>query len=268
VSKPKPQLEGSHDMTVDLTSLSQYLDHCLQPERFEDYCPNGLQVEGRPLVARIASGVTASQRLLDAAIEWGADAVLVHHGYFWRGEAPQVVGMKRRRLAALLANDVSLLAYHLPLDAHPQLGNNACLGRLMGFEVGCHEPLQPAISAGVGNVSNLATAIPARQVVDKLAEITGRPPLHIGDSDAFVRRIAWCTGAAQDYLGAAVAVGADMFVTGEVSEQTVHIAREEGIHFVAAGHHATERYGVQAVGEHVAAHFSLEHRFFDMENPV
>lgn len=255
-------------MSVGLTELGQYLDQYLQAERFADYCPNGLQVEGRADVTRLATGVTACQRVLDAAIDWGADALLVHHGYFWRGEAPQVVGMKRRRLAALLANDVSLLAYHLPLDAHPQVGNNACLGRLLGFEPEHQEPLQPGVSGSVGNVANLPEVIRAGSLVQKLAGITGRTPLHVGEPDALVSRIAWCTGAAQDYINAALAAGADLFVTGEVSEQTVHTAREEGIQFVAAGHHATERYGVQALGEHVAAQFSLQHRFFDIDNPV
>jgi dinuclear metal center YbgI/SA1388 family protein len=256
------------EVSVSLNELCQYLDTMLQPERYADYCPNGLQVEGRASVTRIATGVTACQGLLDAAIAWGADAVLVHHGYFWRGEAPQVVGMKRRRLAALLASDVSLLAYHLPLDVHPQLGNNACLGRLMGFDPAQLESLQPGVAGGLGNVGDLPVAVPARELVARLAQITGRPPLHVGDPDALVRRIAWCTGAAQDYIGAALVVGADLFITGEVSEQTVHTAREEGIQFVAAGHHATERYGVQALGEHLTRQFSVQHRFIDIDNPV
>jgi dinuclear metal center YbgI/SA1388 family protein len=253
-------------MSVALTELSRYLEHCLQPDQFRDYCPNGLQVEGRPRVARLATGVTASQSLLDQAIAWGADAILVHHGYFWNGEAPQIVGMKRRRLVALLSNEVSLLAYHLPLDAHPQFGNNARLGQLMGLDE--HESLQPGDPGSVGNIGSLAEAMPAGELVERLEQITGRRPLHIGDYQDPVRRIAWCTGAAQGYIEAAVAAGADVFVTGEVSEQTVHIAREEGIHFIAAGHHATERYGVQALGEHLAQHFSLEHRFIDIDNPV
>jgi dinuclear metal center YbgI/SA1388 family protein len=255
-------------MSVALTKLCRYLDQCLRPDQFQDYCPNGLQVEGRPTVARLATGVTACQRLLDEAIAWGADALLVHHGYFWRGEAPQVVGMKRRRLAALLASEVSLLAYHLPLDAHPQFGNNACLGTLMGFELNAQEPLQQGVDRSIGNIGSLAQAIPASELIARLERITGRRPLHVGNADALVRRIAWCTGAAQDYITAAVKAGADLYVTGEVSEHTVHTAREEGIHFVAAGHHATERFGVQALGEHLAAQFPLEHRFIDIDNPV
>lgn len=253
-------------MSVPLTDLTRYLNQFLDIGQFRDYCPNGLQVEGRAQVRRVATGVTASQALLDQALQWGADAILVHHGYFWKGEAPEVVGMKKRRLATLLSNDVSLLAYHLPLDAHPELGNNACLGRMLGMEQ--HEPLQPDDPGSVGNVATLPAELAAGELVGKLEQVIGRSALHIGDPLATVRRVAWCTGGAQGYIEAAVAAGADLFITGEASEQTVHIAREEGIHFVAAGHHATERYGVQAVGQHLADHFSLEHRFIDIPNPV
>jgi dinuclear metal center YbgI/SA1388 family protein len=253
-------------MATTLTELLGYADDCLQPSRFQDYCPNGLQVEGRSRVGRLATGVSASQQLLDAAIAWGADAILVHHGYFWKGERPEITGMKRRRLAALLGNDVSLLAYHLPLDAHPELGNNARLGQLMGLD--SWQPLHPGDPAGVGNIGVLAAPVVAGDFVAALERELARQPLHIGDPAALVRRIAWCTGAAQGYIEAAVAAGADVFVTGEASEPTVHVAREEGIHFVAAGHHATERYGVQALGDELASRFDLEHRFFDMDNPV
>ncbi|MAC34477.1 MAG: Nif3-like dinuclear metal center hexameric protein [Haliea sp.] len=253
-------------MPVALTTLVQHIDSTLEVGRFRDYCPNGLQVEGRPEVRRLLTGVTACQALLDAAVSWEADAVLVHHGYFWKGEPGVVTGMKRRRLGTLLGHDISLLAYHLPLDAHPQLGNNAQLGLRLGIRE--TRPLDPAASDAVGDIGELAAARPAGELVAQLAELTGREPLHIGDSAAPVRRIAWCTGAAQSYLPQALAAGADLFITGEVSEPTVHMAREEGIHFVAAGHHATERYGVQALGEHLAGHFGLEHRFVDIDNPV
>jgi len=255
-------------MSVALSDLSRYLDQCLRIDQFQDYCPNGLQVEGRSQVKRLASGVTACQRLIDEAIAWGADALLVHHGYFWRGETQQIVGMKRRRLAALLRNDVSLLAYHLPLDAHPQFGNNACLGRLMGVDPEFQEPLHPGSSTGVGNIATLPQPASVAQLLEKLTRVTDRKPLLVGDPDTVVRRIAWCTGAAQGYIDAAINAGADVYVTGEASEQTVHTAREEGIQFIAAGHHATERYGVQAVGEHVAEKFGLQHLFIDVENPV
>ena len=253
-------------MSADREDLVHYLEQIMLPGNFSDYCPNGLQVEGSARIARLATGVTASQRLLDAAIAWGADAILVHHGYFWNGESPRVVGMKRRRLAALLVNEVNLLAYHLPLDAHPEYGNNARLGQLMGLSG--HRALNPDDPAAVGNVADLEQPVPASEMVARLETITGRSALHIGESTAPVRRIAWCTGAAQGYIETAVAAGADLFVTGEASEQTVHVAREEGIHFVAAGHHATERFGVQALGEHLGDHFDLEHRFFEIANPV
>ncbi len=253
--------------SVELPQLVDYLERYLQVGRFSDYCPNGLQVEGRPRVARLASGVTASQRLLDAAIDWGADAILVHHGYFWRGESPCVTGIRRRRLGALLRSDVSLLAYHLPLDAHPEVGNNACLGRLLGL--GPPELLDPSAGAqGVGNVASFDAPCTVASVVELLARITDRAPLHIGDPERRVQRVAWCTGAAQSDIDAAVRAGAELFITGEVSEQTVHTAREEQIEFIAAGHHATERYGVQALGRHLAGQFGLEHRYIEVDNPV
>lgn len=253
-------------MPVDLQHLVNYTDTLLQAERFADYCPNGLQVQGRARVQRIVSGVTACQPLLDAAAELGADLVLVHHGFFWRGEAQPVVGMKRRRLGTLLQHDISLLAYHLPLDAHPELGNNARLGELLGIRD--QQPLEAGNPEGVGNIGSLAAPRQVSALLSQLETLTGRAPLHIGDPGLPVQRIAWCTGAAQSYIGAAVAAGADLFLTGEASEQTVHIAREEGLQFIAAGHHATERYGVQALGEHLAVRFGLEHQFVDIDNPV
>lgn len=253
-------------MSISLADLLAHLDATLEPWRFQDYCPNGLQVEGRGQVRRLATGVTACQALLDQAIAWGADAILVHHGYFWKGEPGPIVGMKRRRLGALIANDVSLLAYHLPLDAHPELGNNARLGQLLGVEQG--SLLLPQDQSSVGNIGTLPGAPRAGDLCARLEGLTGLAPLHIGDPDAPVSRLAWCTGAAQSYIEAAVQAGADAFLTGEASEQTVHIAREEGIHFFAAGHHATERYGVQALGDYLAGKFSLEHCFIDIENPV
>ncbi len=254
-------------MTIALSDMTAHLDDYLQVGLFSDYAPNGLQVEGRPQVQRLATGVTACQQLLDEAIAWGADAILVHHGYFWRGEPAQVVGMKRRRLAALLANDVSLLAYHLPLDAHPDCGNNARLGEVMGIPLAQQEPLTDEVD-NVGNIATLAQPMAAGEFVARLERATGRGALHVGGADGQVSRIAWCTGGAQGYIERAVAAGADLFVTGEVSEQTVHVAREEGIHFVAAGHHATERYGAPALGEYLAQRYALEHRFFDIDNPA
>jgi dinuclear metal center YbgI/SA1388 family protein len=220
-------------------------------------------VEGRAEVCRIASGVTASQRLLEAATAWNADAILVHHGYFWRNEDAVVTGIKKRRIAHLLRHDVSLLAYHLPLDVHAELGNNAQLGRRLGFtehgrfgeqDIACHGEL----------VQTQTLTQLTRQITHSLQ----RAPLVIGDGDPTIRRIAWCTGAAQGYFDAAIALGVDAFLTGEISEQNVHMAQETGVAFIAAGHHATERYGVQALGAHLADHCGIEHQFFDLENPV
>ncbi|MBI1175404.1 MAG: Nif3-like dinuclear metal center hexameric protein [Sideroxydans sp.] len=246
-----------------LNELRDYIASLLEIGRFRDYCPNGVQVEGRAQVLKIASGVTASQRLLEAATAWGADAVLVHHGYFWRGEDAAISGIKKRRVAHLLQHDVSLLAYHLPLDAHAELGNNAQLARRLGFvelgrfgeqDIACHGDLvQPQTLAGL-----------TRHIADTLQ----REPQVIGEEGRTIRRMAWCTGAAQGYFMQAVELGVDAFLTGEISEQNVHVAEEAGVAFIAAGHHATERYGVQALGEHLAARFALEHRFFDMDVPV
>jgi dinuclear metal center YbgI/SA1388 family protein len=251
---------------VTIDELVAYSDSLLQAGEFQDYCPNGLQVEGRGEVRRIVSGVTASQALVDAAIEAGADVLLVHHGYFWKGEAAPIVGMKRRRLKALLEHGISLLAYHLPLDAHPELGNNARLaaeleletagwfGGGRGPDIACHgrppQPLTPAALAG------------------HLEARLGRAPLHLPGRSERIERLAWCTGAAQSYIEAAAALGVDAFISGEASEQTTHLARELGIHYFGAGHHATERGGPRALGAHLAEKFSLEHRFIDIDNPV
>lgn len=244
--------------------LDVYLDQYLEVAKFRDYCPNGLQVEGRDSVRRIVSGVTASIALIEAAVEAHADAILVHHGYFWRGEDPRLVGPRRRRLALLLAHEINLYAFHLPLDAHPEVGNNAQLARVLGLraegrfgeqELGWFgAPAEPGETLG---------ALAAR--VERALE---RAPLVIGEPHRALRRVAWCTGAAQSYLESAVHAGADVYLSGEISEQTVHLARETGVAFIAAGHHATERYGVQALGAHLAARFGIEHRFIEIANPV
>ncbi len=251
-------------MAIALQELETVFNRILTPENFSDYAPNGLQVQGKAMVGRLVSGVTASKALIDAAIAANADAIVVHHGFFWKGEAQVITGMKRRRLGALMEADVSLFGYHLPLDAHPELGNNAALARLLAIRP--EGPLQPGDS--VGNVGSLVTPQPVAKLLERISERLGRPPLHIGDPDRLVERIAWCTGAAQGYIDAAVQAGADLYLTGEVSEQTVHVAREEGIEFVAAGHHATERYGVQALGDAVAKELGIEHQFIDIDNPV
>ena len=249
-----------------LSEITTYTNSYLRVGDFIDYCPNGLQVEGKINVLKIASGVSASLAFIEQAMEWGADCLLVHHGYFWKNERAQVVGMKKRRLQALLGADLSLLAYHLPLDAHPVVGNNIQLAQRLG--ISNLEPLQKCKKSPIGNVGMLATPINASEFVTRCAQSLGRSPTHIDSGPNKVQRIAWCTGGAQSMIEDAVEQNADVYLTGEISEQTVHIARECGIHFISAGHHATERYGVQALGDHLAERFGLRHKFLDDDNPA
>jgi dinuclear metal center YbgI/SA1388 family protein len=248
---------------MQLDSLREHLDTLLEVTSFKDYCPNGLQVEGRGLVRRILCGVTASQALVDRAVEGGYDALLVHHGYFWRGEDGRITGIRKRRLAALLKADVSLFAYHLPLDAHPDLGNNAQLGKLMNWSGDGRFGDQ-----NLGWIGRSVQPEVAASVADRLETVLERKPMLIGDGDRVVRRVAWCTGGAQGYFEEAIAAGADLYVSGEISEQTVHLARESGVAYIAAGHHATERYGARALAEHLRQVLKLEADFIDLDNPV
>ncbi len=253
-------------MSVPLSLLVAEADRLLQPGNFQDYCPNGLQVEGRQTVGKLVSGVTASLALIDAAIERGADAILVHHGYFWRGEDPCIAGMKGRRIRRLLQADISLLAYHLPLDAHPTLGNNAQLAERLGLIV--EGGLQPEAAFPIGNHGRCARAMSASEFAGQVEKSLGRKVLLESAGDRPIERVAWCTGGAQGYLAQAAALGVDCYLTGEVSEQTVHEARELGVHFIAAGHHATERYGAPAVAGQLAADLGIEHEFVDIDNPA
>jgi dinuclear metal center YbgI/SA1388 family protein len=246
---------------MERNELTAYLDGLLEVGRFRDYCPNGLQVEGRAKVRRLVCGVTASQALLDAALAYDADALLVHHGWFWRGEDGRITGIRRTRLKTLLENDVSLFAYHLPLDAHAEFGNNAQLARRMGWTVEGRFAEQD-----IGFIGS--TTGTARALADELASRLGRRPLLVGDASRPVKRIAWCSGAAQGYFEQAIAAGADAYVSGEISEQTVHLARESGVPFIAAGHHATERYGVQAIAAHLAERFGIDCRYVELDNPA
>ena len=243
--------------------LRAYLDALLEAARFRDYCPNGLQVEGRERIGRIVCGVTASQALIEAAIERGADALLVHHGWFWKSEDGRVTGFRRQRMARLLAHDINLFAYHLPLDAHATLGNNAQLAQRLGWTVNGRFAEQDIGFVGVPPAPTFCG-----EFVRHMEQVLGRAPLLIGDPARKVARIAWCSGGAQDYFEDALATGADVFVSGEISEQTVHLARETGMAFIAAGHHATERYGVQALGAHLAEKFGIECEFVDIDNPA
>ena len=253
-------------MSVSLIELVKRLDSLLKPGEFRDYCPNGLQVEGAPEVKTVVTGVTASQDFIDAAIEQNADAILVHHGYFWTGEDPAIKGIKKNRIKKLLEHDISLLAYHLPLDAHANLGNNAQLGKKLGFVV--EADLDPKHKSKVGVWGHLAEPCGANDLSERITRILGREPMHIPGEAKIIETIAWCTGGAQNYIKLAHDCGADAYLTGEISEQTVHFARETGIHFFAAGHHATERYGVKAVGDYLAQNLDIKHLFIDIDNPV
>lgn len=246
-----------------LSRLTGYCDRLLRCDEFDDYCPNGLQVESGFEVARLATGVTASQALIADAAEWGADVLLVHHGYFWKGENPCIRGIKGRRIASLIRRGISLLAYHLPLDGHRELGNNRQLADRLGIA-----EAEPAAEGQLLWQGRLEEAADADRLAVLLEERLGRAPLHLPGGPQRIQRLAWCTGAAQGFIEQAAALGVDAYISGEVSEQTAHQARELGIHYFGAGHHATERYGVRALGEHLAREFELEHRFIDIPNPV
>lgn len=244
-------------------ALVNYLDELLEPAKFRDYCPNGLQVEGRDAVCRIIAGVSASQALLDAAVARGADAVLVHHGYFWKGEDGRVTGIRKQRLGTLLRHDINLLAYHLPLDAHPVLGNNAQLAAVLDW--------RPEGRFGEQDVAWLGSAGEGGDLAglsSRVARQLGRQPLVVGDPERPIRRVAWCSGGAQGHFEQAIALGVDVYLSGEISEQTVHLARESGVAYVAAGHHATERGGIRALTGYLGEHCGLVCEFVDVDNPV
>ena len=244
--------------------LRAAFDELLQPARFKDYGPNGLQVEGRSEVRHIVSGVTACLALIDAAIAEGADTIFVHHGLFWRGQDGCITGWMRQRVARLLQHEINLFAYHLPLDAHPELGNNAQLGAQLGLRIqgnfgeqmlGCWGDLD----APLGGVDALA---------QKLQSVCGRAVVAVAGKPGPLRRVGWCSGGAQGYFEAAIAAGVDVFITGEISEPQAHYARECGVSFIACGHHASERYGAPAVAGHVAQRLGLRHSFIDIDNPA
>ncbi|MDX6017637.1 MULTISPECIES: Nif3-like dinuclear metal center hexameric protein [Shewanella] len=245
--------------------LKQYLHEFLQLDQFRDYAPNGLQVEGKAEIRKIVTGVTACQALIDRAVEAGADALLVHHGFFWKNEPEVLTGMKQRRIKTLLLNDINLFGYHLPLDAHPMLGNNAELGRVLGV---IEPEAVETVAQGLLWQGVLDSPMTAKDLSAMLEQCLGQVPLHLDGGDRSIQKLAWCTGGAQDYIDTAAALGVDAFISGEVSERTFHSAVEQGIHYFSAGHHATERFGIKALGEHLAHEFALEHEFIDIPNPV
>ncbi len=251
---------------ISSKQLQDYLDEYLRCADFDDYAPNGLQVEGKANIARIATAVTASAAVIDQARLQQVDALLVHHGYFWRGENPVICGMKRQRIAHLIKQDMNLFAYHLPLDCHPDIGNNACLAKLL--EIGSIK------MHTIGRVKQLlwsgrlATPVTPEHFKARIHEQLHRTPLHIRGSDRPIHTLAWCSGGAQDYIEQANELGVDAYISGEISERTYYQAKELGLHYFACGHHATERYGIQALGQHLSEKFGIEHQFIDSENPV
>ena len=251
---------------TDRTLLLQTFDALLQPERFRDYGPNGLQVEGRVSVRKIISGVTASRALIEAAIAAQADTIFVHHGLFWKGQDGRVVGWMKQRLQLLLAHDINLLAYHLPLDAHPVLGNNAQLGMQLGLAASVRFGEQEL--GFLGERMEAAGFDTAEDLAQHVGRVLNRPVVLVNAAQRAIKKIAWCSGGAQSYFEAAIAAGADAFITGEISEPQAHLARECGVAYLACGHHATERFGASAAAAHVAAQLGLVHEFIDIDNPA
>lgn len=247
---------------MKLNQLIEYCDDFLSVQNYKDYAPNGLQVEGKSEVQKIVTGVTACQALIDQAIACQADAILVHHGYFWKNEPQIITGMKRKRIHSFLNNNMSLIGYHLPLDGHALLGNNAMLGKLWSLE-----DITP-VEGSLVRLGQLNKAVSIESFIDIVEQSLGRKPLHLPGGPDLVKTIAWCSGGAQGYIDKAIEWQADVYISGEVSEQTTHQAVENDIHYLAAGHHATEKLGVKALGEHLAGKFGLEVTFVDIHNPV
>ena len=263
-------LAGAEDVPelfVSRVELLAAFDQLLQPERFKDYGPNGLQVEGKPEIRKIISGVTASLALIEAAVAAQADAIFVHHGLFWRGQDGRVTGWMKQRLALLLAHDINLYAYHLPLDAHPELGNNAQLGLQLGLKADRY--FGDNNLGFLGGRSGTAAGFDTAEILaDHVKNVLNRPVTLVGPAQSAIKNIAWCTGGAQGYFEDAIAAGADAFITGEISEPQAHCAREMGVAFIACGHHASERFGAPAVAAHVAARLGIAHTFVDIDNPA
>lgn len=245
---------------IDNKTLATYCNEYLNVAKFSDYCPNGLQIEGTSEITKIIAGVSANQDLIDQAIDEKADALFVHHGFFWKNEKASITGIKKNRIKALLDNNINLFAYHLPLDAHPVVGNNIQLA--LRLKIQNPQPMGDTL-VWKGQID-----APLSDVAQTLHNVTGREPLIFGDADKPIRTITWCTGGAQSYIEHAIEIGADCFITGEVSEQIPAIAKENNIAYISAGHHATERYGVQALCQHLAQQFDLDYQYIDIDNIV
>ena len=248
---------------MERDELISHLDEFLGSSQYSDYCPNGLQVEGKKEIKRIVVGVTASQALIDAAIERHADALLVHHGWFWQNESSRIIGIRKNRLQSLLAHDINLIAYHLPLDGHVEVGNNAQLAKYMNWPVDGRFGEQ-----NLGYYGNLDNPLSLEALASRVNTQLARESLVIGAANKIINRVAWCSGGGHGFFDQAILLGADLYLSGEISEQNVHLARETGIAYIAAGHHATERLGVRALASYLAVRFDLSCEFIDIDNPV
>jgi len=246
--------------------LSRYLSQLLNSSEYEDYAPNGLQVEGKKKINNICSAVTASADVIQQAAEKNADALLVHHGFFWKGEASVITGMKYQRIASLIKHNINLYAYHLPLDCHPEYGNNRCIADLL--EIKQYQTHKAGSVPGLLWSGELSTPADGESLGKALKNKLNQEPLHISVNNEPIKHIAWCTGAAQDFIEIASRIGVDAYLSGEISERTYYQAKELGIHYFACGHHATERYGIQVLGRHLEHHFGVEHQFIDSDNPA
>ena len=249
-----------------LQDILQWCDHTLKSAEFKDYAPNGLQIEGKTEVRKILAAVTASQDAIEAAIRENADLLLVHHGYFWKGEAYPITGMRGKRIKRLIQHDISLVAYHLPLDSHPTLGNNAAIADLLELER--IEELDPSERHPIGNIAYLKHPMPVEDFKKRVSEQLKFDVIHLPADTTMIEKVGFCTGGAQDFISKAAEQGCDVYISGEVSERTFYEAKELGIHYFAAGHHATERYGVQRLGQAIAAQFDLEYVYFELNNPI
>jgi len=247
-------------------SIESYLNDLLRISHFKDYCPNGLQVQGKVDIKTLLTGVTASLALIEKSIELKADAILVHHGWFWKNDDPRIVRQLHARLKLLMEYDINLYAYHLPLDQHPEFGNNVQLARVLGLEIQGQSKENDLVWYGKPSQGSRKKTL--YDLSEHIANKLQRTPLVIGDERQSIKKVAWCTGGAQGYIDIASNLGADVYISGEISEQTTHAARELGIAYISAGHHATERYGVQALGAHVAKTFGVKHIHADIPNPV
>ena len=251
---------------MQVSDLVSHLNELLKPERFQDFAPNGLQIAGVDCIEHLVTGVSANLALIDAAIEVKADALLVHHGFFWKGEQACITGIRHTRFSRLIKNDINLIAYHLPLDGHDEFGNNAQLAQALAINMTGEFATENG--PGIGRVGKLKSLMSGIAFAEHVQAVLQRTPLYIPGHSKQIKKIAWCTGAAQDLIFAAAEVGADAFLTGEVSERTIAFAKELGLHFYAAGHHATERYGIKALGDYLAKTFTCKHTFIDIHNPV